>query len=50
MKDHSDLERPPTYDVKNPQIREEIYNSLISHWLLPEEQKGGFMGTRGTRE
>ena len=65
-KDHLDPERPPKRTVPNKyrpitclpimwkiitaQIREEIYYSLISCRLFPEEQKGCRKRTRGTGE
>ena len=38
------------WKILTAQIREEIYYSLISHELFPEEQKGCHKGTRGTGE
>ena len=38
------------WKILTAQIREEIYNSLISRGLFPEEQKGCRKGTRGTGE
>ena len=32
------------------QIKEEVYNALISYGLFPEEQKGYREGTKGTGE
>ena len=42
----------PACDVENTkaQIREKIYDSLISHGLLPKEQRGCRKWTRGTEE
>ena len=39
----------PTFDVENTntQISEEIYNSLTSHGLFPEQQKGWCKGSTG---
>ena len=38
------------WKVLTTQIREEIYHSLISWELFPEEQKGCWKGTRDTGE
>ena len=62
-KDHLDLERPQQRNQPNnyrpitclpviwkiltAQIREDIYNSLISHRLFSEEEKGCHEGTSG---
>ena len=41
---------PMTWKILMPQIREEIYYSLISCWLFLEEQKGCCKGSRDTGE
>ena len=42
--------RPMMWKILTAQIREEIYYSLTSHGLFPEEQKGCCKGSRGTAE
>ena len=39
---------PMMWKISTAQIREEIYNSVRSHGLFPEEQKGWCKGSRGT--
>ena len=41
---------PMMWKILTVQIREQIYNSLISHGFFPDEQKGWRKGTRGTEE
>ena len=41
---------PLMWKILTAQIREEIYFSLTSHRLFPEEQKGCRKGSRGTAE
>ena len=41
---------PMMWKILTAQIREEIYNSLTSHGLFPEVQKGCRKGSRGTAE
>ena len=41
---------PMTWTISTAQIREEIYYSLTSRRLFPEEQKGCCKGFRGTEE
>ena len=41
---------PMMRKIFTAQIREEIYNSLTSRGLFPDEQKGGCTGCRGTAE
>ena len=41
---------PMMWKILTEQIREEIHNSLTSHGLFPEEQKGCRKGSRGTAE
>ena len=41
---------PMMWKILTAQIREEIYDSLTSHGLFPEEQKGCCKGSRGTGE
>ena len=41
---------PMMWKILTAQIREEIYYSLTSHRLFPEEQKGCRRGSRGTGE
>ena len=41
---------PMMWKISIAQIREEIYYSLISRGLFPEEQKGCCKGSRGTAE
>ena len=36
------------WKILTAQIREEIYHSLTSHGLFPDEQKGCCKGSRGT--
>ena len=38
------------WKISTAQIREKIYNSLISRGLFPNEQKGCLKGSRGTEE
>ena len=38
------------WKILRAQIREEIYDLLISHWLFPGEQKGCCKWTRATEE
>ena len=40
----------PIDEILTAQIREEIYYSLKSRWLFPEEQKGCHKGSRGTAD
>ena len=39
---------PTMWKIRTAQIREEIYDSLTNHRLLPEEQKGCHKGSRNT--
>ena len=41
---------PMLWKILTTQIREEIYYSLTSHSLFPDEQKGCCKGSRGTAE
>ena len=41
---------PMMWKILTAQIREEIYNSLISHGLFPEEEKGCRKWTKKTGE
>ena len=41
---------PTISKILTAQIREEIYYSLTSHGLFPEEQKGCYKVSRGTEE
>ena len=41
---------PMMWKILTAQIREKIYNSLISYGIFPEEQKGCRKRTRGTEE
>ena len=41
---------PIILKILTAQIREEIYHSLTSHALFPDEQKGYCKGSRGTSE
>ena len=41
---------PMMWKILTAQIKEKIYNSLTSHGLFPEEQKGCRKGSRGTAE
>ena len=38
------------WKILTAQIREEIYYSLTSRGLFPDEQKGSYKGSRGTAE
>ena len=38
------------WKILTAQIREEIYSSLTSRGLFPDEQKGCYKGPRGTAE
>ena len=38
------------WKILTAQIKKEIYNSLTSRGLFPDEQKGGCKGSRGTAE
>ena len=58
-KDHIDPKGPPqrncpkqlqTHKILTAQIREEIYYSLTSRGLIPDEQKGCRVGPRGIGE
>ena len=41
---------PMMWNILTAQIREEIYYSLTSHGLFPDEQKGCYKGSRGAAE
>ena len=41
---------PMMWKILTAHIREEIYYSLTSHGLFPDEQKGCCKGSRGTAE